>query len=203
MNEMVTPPVAEDAAWASVNTPLSDSDLTIFARDIERLYRINPMLEFQYFKNLGQQRYAYAGRNISQETPFEFEFTFAVKELPDGLEIEYDQGIKSRTVFKIEPADKGSKLTITEYYERLPAEEREQHLHLVDKSLVVWAEYLQRYLITWSRWSRFAPWRWYMRRIWQPMKPSARRITYSLLWITAVEIALILLGVGIYFVEYH
>lgn len=203
MNDMVTPPVAEDAAWASINTPLSVTELMAFCRDIERLYRINPMLEFQYFKDLGQHRCAYAGRNLSQETPFEFEYTFTVTELSDGLQVDYDQGIRSRSLFKIEPAPQGSKLTITDYYERLPAEEREQHLHEVDKSLVVWANYLQRYLITWSRWSRFAPWRWYMRRIWQPMKPTARRITYSLLWITVVEIALIALGVAIYFFEYR
>ena len=35
------------------------------------------------------------------------------------------------------------------------------------------------------------------------MKPTARRITYILLWITVVEIALIALGVAIYFVEYR
>ncbi len=195
--------MAEDAAWASINTPLSVNDLAVFCRDIERLFRINPMLEFQHFKPLGGQRYAYAGRNTSQETPFEFDFTFSVKELPDGFQIDYDEGIKSSTVFKIEPASEGSKLTITDYYERLPVDEREQHLQEVDKSLVVWANYLQRFLITWSRWSRFALWRWYMRRIWQPMKPTARRITYILLWISAVEIALIALGVAIYFVEYR
>lgn len=203
MNEMVTPPVAEDAAWASINTPLSVAELTAFCRDIERLYRINPMLEFQHFKVLGQHHYAYAGRNISQETPFEFDYTFAVKELPDGLQVDYEQGIKSTTLIKIEPASQGSKLTITDYYERLPIEEREQHLHEVDKSLVAWANYLQRFLITWSRWSRFALWRWYMRRVWQPMKPTARRITYTLLWISVVEIALIALGVAIYFVEFR
>jgi len=200
---MVTPPVAEDAAWASINTPLSVAELTAFCRDIERLYRINPMLEFQHFKALGQQRYTYAGRNISQETPFEFDYTFTVKELPDGLQVDYDQGIKSKTLIKIEPASQGSKLTITDYYERLPAEERQQHLPEVDKSLLVWANYLQRFLVTWSRWSRFAFWRWYMRRIWQPMKPTARRITYTLLWISVVEIALIALGVAIYFVEFR
>jgi hypothetical protein len=41
-----------------------------------------------------------------------------------------------------------------------------------------------------------------MRRIWQPMKPSARRITYMLLWISLAEVALIALGVAIYFVEF-
>ena len=203
MNEMVTPVMAEDAAWASINTPLSVDDLTVFCHDIERLYRINPMLEFQHFKSLGEQRYAYAGRNTSQETPFDFDYTFTVTELPDGLQIDYDQGIKSRTLFKIEPVSNGSKLTITDYYERLPVDEREQHLQEVDKSLVIWANYLQRFLITWSRWSRFGLWRWYMRRIWQPMKPTARRITYILLWISVVEIALIALGVAIYFVEYR
>jgi len=34
------------------------------------------------------------------------------------------------------------------------------------------------------------------------MKPTARRITYMLLWISLVEIALLTLGVGIYFFEY-
>lgn len=203
MNEMVTPPVAEDAAWASINTPLSVNELTTFCLDIERLFRINPMLEFQQFNALGGQRYAFSGRNISQETPFEFDYTFTVTELPDGFQVDYDQGVKSRTIFKIEPAPQGTKLTITDYYERLPEEQREQHLAEVDKSLVVWANYLQRFLITWKRWSGIAPWRWYMRRIWQPMKPTARRITYALLWITVVEIALIALGVAIYFVEYH
>ena len=203
MNEMVTPPVAEDAAWASINTPLSVDELISFCGDVERLFRINPMLEFQQFNTLGAQRYAFSGRNISQETPFEFDITCSVTELPDGLQIDYDQGIKSKSLFKIEPAPQGSKLTITEYYEGFPVEEREQHLHEVDKSLLVWAKYLQSYLVTWSRWSGIAPWRWYMRRIWQPMKPTARRITYALLWITVVEIALIALGVAIYFIEFR
>ena len=68
---------------------------------------------------------------------------------------------------------------------------------------MVWAEYLQRYLLMWVRWRRFGMWRWYMRRVWQPMKPASRRITYILLWISVVEIALIALGVAIYFIEYH
>ncbi|MES9902269.1 MAG: hypothetical protein ABW168_06250 [Sedimenticola sp.] len=66
-----------------------------------------------------------------------------------------------------------------------------------------WGEDLQAYLVHWNRWSGFAPWRWYMRRIWLPMKPSARRITYILLWISLVEVALILLGAGVYWSETH
>ena len=202
MNEMVSEPLAEDAAWAAVNTPLPVDELKVFCRDAERLLRINPMLEFSKFQQGDRNRYRCSGRNISQEPPFEFDVAFSVTELPDGLRIDYDSGIKSSTVLRIEPAPQGSKLTITDHYERLPLEQREQHLDEVDKSLVVWAEYLQRYLLMWARWRRFAWWRWYMRRVWQPMKPTSRRITYILLWISAVEIALIALGVAIYFLEY-
>jgi hypothetical protein len=202
MNNMTTPPAAEDAAWASVSTPLSATELNEFCHDIERLFRINPMLEFNSWKTLDKNRYQFSGRNISQEQPFEFDVTLSVQHSDDGLRIDFDEGIKSSTVISIEPAEQGSRLRITDYYERLPTEQREAHLGEVDKSITVWAEYLQRYLINWKRYARFAPWRWYMRRIWQPMKPSARRITYMLLWISLAEVALIALGVAIYFVEF-
>jgi len=192
----------EDLAWASANTPLSVDALKHFCTDIERLYRINPMLEFKRWDSKSRDHFVFAGRNISQEQPFDFEYELSASKLGDSVHIDYDRGIKSSTTFTIEPAPQGSKLTITDRYERLPAEERSAHLHEVDKSLVIWAQYLQQYLINWQRWSRFGLWRWYMRRVWQPMKPAGRRVTYILLWITAVEIALILLGAAIYFVEY-
>ncbi|HHJ16064.1 MAG TPA: hypothetical protein ENJ80_05135 [Gammaproteobacteria bacterium] len=192
----------EDAAWASVETPLSVEALKDFCADIERLYRINPMLEFRHWEAGPDNRFVFSGRNISQEPPFDFEFGLSATRRDDGVHIDYDRGIKSSTTFTIEPAAQGSRLTITDRYERLPAEQRSAHLHEVDKSLVVWAQYLQQYMINWQRWSRFGPWRWYMRRVWQPMKPAGRRITYILLWITTVEIALIALGVAVYFAEY-
>ncbi len=185
---MSTPDVAEDSAWAAVNTPLTAEHLTKFCGDVERLFRINPMLDFKSFESLGDNRYAMSGCNISQETPFDFDVTFKVTNLPDGLQIDYDNGVKSRTTVKIEASESGSKLTITEAYERMPAEEREKHLGEVDKSLVTWADYLQRFLVMWKRWNRLRLWRWYMHYVWQPMKPMGRRITYILLWITLAEI---------------
>lgn len=199
MNDVSAP---EDVAWASANTPLSVDALKDFCTDIERLYRINPMLEFKRWDSRAGNQFTFSGCNISQEQSFDFEFELSARKLDNGIRIEYDRGIKSSTTFTIEPAPQGSKLTITDRYERLPVEERSAHLHEVDRSLVIWARYLQQYLISWQRWSRFGLWRWYMRRVWQPMKPSGRRITYILLWITAVEIALIALGATIYFVEY-
>ena len=204
MTEPVAPQQGmEDAAWAAVNTPLGTEALKRFCKDdIERLFRINPYLEFNKWQSLGDDRYLFSAKNISQETPFEFETEVKIWETADGIQAEYSEGIKTSTLFKIEPTEHGSRLTVVDRYDGLTEEERQSRLGEVDKSIVVWAQYLQKFLIVWKKWSRFTPWRWYMRRVWQPMKPSGRRITYILLWITLVEIALILLGAGIYFAEY-
>jgi hypothetical protein len=202
MNEIAAPADAdEDAAWAAIVTPLSVPALKEFCTDTERFFRINPMLEFSKWESTGDNHFQFAGKNISQDPPFEFEFGVTVNELDDGFCFEYDQGIKSSTILKIEDDPQGSRLTITDHYDRLPADEREAHLQVVDKSIVIWAQYLQKFLVGWNTWSRFGFWRWYMKKVWQPMKPSSRRITYMLLWITVIEIALIILGGAIYFIE--
>jgi len=192
----------DDAVWASVITPLSVDALMEFCADTERLFRINPMLVFTNWEKTSENSYSFSGVNSSQEVAFEFEFGLTVSKLDDGYRIDYDKGIKSSTELKIESAEHGSKLTITDRYDRFSASERKLHLHEVDQSITIWAEYLQKFCISWNSWSKFALWRWYMRRIWQPMKPSARRITYMLLWITVIEIALLALGAGIYITEF-
>jgi hypothetical protein len=194
----------EDIAWVSFLTPLSVSALVdFFQKDIERLLRINPFLEFKEWRDLGENRFHFIVRNLSQDDSFELDTEFTYEIQPAGLKLEYKNGIKLSTTFQIESAEEGSKLTITDYYNpHLSEEEKRAQLGEVDKSLQVWASDLQQYLIRWNKWSRFAPWRWYMTKVWQPMKPTARRITYMLLWISLIEIALILLGVGIYFTEF-
>lgn len=194
---------AKDAAWASFKTPLSETELRTFcSEDVERLFRINPYLEFSQWRETGPQQYHFEAKNISQQPPFEFAVDLRVEQIEEGIRVHYAQGLKSTTTFKIESAPEGSQLTITEDYSQLPEEEREARLHEVDRSLVKWANDLQSYLMQWHNWSRFGLYRWYMRRIWQPLKPMSRRIVYIMLWITVVEIALILLGAAIFWVEY-
>lgn len=203
MNNVTEATIADDAAWAAINTPLSTEDLMTFCQDIERLFRINPMLEFKAWETLSDNRYRMAVKNIShKEKPFELDVKMNVEKKEDEITIHYENGIKKKTIIKIEPSEYGSRLTITDNYTGLSEDERQSHLHEVDKSLVNWANYLQRFLITWKKWSKFALWRWYMRRIWQPMKPTGRRVTYMLLWITLAEVALITLGAGIYLSEF-
>ncbi len=209
MNDLAQDSVVDDAAWVSIETPLDVESLESFCQDVERLFRINPMLIFKNWQagDNDENRVQFSGQNISQEEPFDFDLTLTVRKLADGIEVNYQQGIKSRTTFKIEPLPDDSKwkskLTITEIYAGMSEQDRKEQLHTVDRSLTVWGKYLQKYLHSWHRFSHFAPWRWYMKRVWQPMNPSGRRITYMLLWITAFEIALIGLGVAIYFLEYH
>jgi hypothetical protein len=151
-------------------------------------------------------RYHFSGQNISQEKTFDFDLIVSAKQLPNGIQIDYSQGLKTRTTLIIEPialdAQWQSKLTITDIYDGKSEQLRKQQLHLVDKSITIWATYLQQYLQSWKRWSHFGAWRWYMRTVWQPMKPAGRRITYILLCVAGFEVALILLGVAIYYLEY-
>jgi hypothetical protein len=195
---------SDDIAWASLLTPLSVAALIEFCRqDIERLLRINPFLEFSKWQDLGDGHYHFVTRNFSQEIPFEVDTGLRVELLPTSIKFIYDAGLKRQTTFLVEPAPQGSKLTITDLYNgELSEIQKLARLDEVDKSLHIWAKDLQLYLIRWGKWSRFAPWRWYITKVWQPMKPTARRITYMLLWISAVEIALILLGVAVYFMSF-
>lgn len=203
MNEEVNPISAtDDAAWAAINTPLSVEKLMVFCLDIERLFRINPMLEFKAWEKLSDDNYRMAVKNISQDDAFDLDVNINVEKQSDEIILSYSSGIKKQTTLKIESSEFGSKLTITDSYNDL-SEQQQAQMHEVDRSLVNWADYLQRYLITWNKWSKIGLWRWYMKRIWQPMKPAGRRITYMLLWITLVEVALITLGVGVYISEFR
>ena len=196
-------PEEEDKAWAEFNTPLDKNSLQIFCQDIERLLRINPYLIIEKWIKHSDHQFYLKVSNSSQQPAFNVETDLDVNTTPDGLEICYQHGLKSSTIISIDEAEPGSKLTIVEKYENLPKEQRVKHLHKIDKSLNKWAQEIQAYLINWHRWSWFAPWRYYKQYIWLPMKPAARRITYIILCISVIEVALLILGIGIYFVEYR
>jgi len=193
-----------DAAWATIHTSCTTKELMYFFQDIERLFRINPMLHFVCWQRLSDNEYRFCGQNLSQDKPFDFDVLLTVTTLDQGIQIDYRGDLKSRTTFLIETAADApaqTRLTITDYYDGLPEAERRQKLHRVDKSIKVWATDLQRYLYHWKKWSHARPWCWYMQHIWQPMKPSGRRIVYMLCWITLFELAFILLAAAIHYLE--
>jgi len=111
MNDLTPDTAVEDTAWVSIETPLDVESLMSFCQDTERLFRINPMLLFKSWQadDNNKNRFQFSGQNISQEEPFDFNLTLTVKKLADGIELRYQQGIKSSTTFKIESLPNDSK----------------------------------------------------------------------------------------------
>ena len=193
----------EDKAWVEFRTPLDQAALLEFLQDVERLFRINPYLVFERWEKISAQHFCLHAINHSQTPAFEINTEMTVQPNADGLEIFYVQGLKSSTRFSAEALQSGSRLVIEEKYEGVPQPERHRRLNEVDRSLTKWAKEIQLYLVQWYRWAWFSPWRYYKQRIWQSMKPAARRITFILLCVTVIEIALIGLGMAIYLIEFR
>jgi hypothetical protein len=195
------PAPARDAAWVVVETPVGLPALRDFCADAERLFRINPYLEFQAWQRSDTDRYHAKFRNLSNQQNVVLDMRIE-RASPDEFAVVYGDGIKARTRFSLESTAAGSRLTMTDEYSRLPDAERAQRIDEVDKSLNAWGWALHEYLRHEQRWGRSALWRWYMRRLWLPMTPRSRRITYMLVLLAAAELVLILLGATIYWIEF-
>jgi hypothetical protein len=183
------PPPAEpheDAAWVRISTALTAADLRAFLDDVERLYRINPLLEIAAFETMGENRYRLAAHNHSNGQ--RVDAVLAVTAKDSALEVAHSLGLKSATHFCVEPGPGGAHLVVTDIYGGGSEEERRARAGEVDLSLNAWGRALHDYLEAWARWSWLAPWRWYMHRVWQPMKPSARRIVWMIWVISAFEV---------------
>ncbi|MDH5512832.1 MAG: hypothetical protein OEY27_06430 [Gammaproteobacteria bacterium] len=195
-------PVADstDAVWASFLVSFPPDITQLYCRDVEAVFRINPYYYFDVWNQTGPGTYHAEFENQSNKTRQSLELNV----LPGpgrGLTVTYTGGIKKRTVFTIEPAPEGSRLTVTDDYDLLPPAERENRKSEVDKSLNAWAEALRIYFLRLKRWSWLPGWNWYLRRVWIPMKPSARRIVWLLYLITVAEFFFFLFVVLIYVLE--
>ena len=193
---------AEDRAWATIQTTLRPAELREFCRDLERLYRINPYIEFRAWQETAPGQVHTEFRNLSNQQDYSLDLRL-VPESDSTFSVRYAQGIKAATCFEIQATGSGSSLTITDDYSRLPAGERAQRLDEVDKSLPAWGQAVFDYLRRHQRWGRIAPWRWYMRRVWVPMKPSARRIVWLLYLITVVEFLFFMFVALIWWLEHR
>jgi hypothetical protein len=190
-----TPP---DAAWVVIDAPLDPDALAEFCLDLERLYRINPYLEFRAWRRTGPDAFAAAFRNLSNQREFALKLVCERGSARD-FTVHYSPGIRRSTRFEIEAAAGGSRLRITDDYSGAASPD----IGEVDRSLHAWGVALKQYLLRERRWSWCPPWRWYMRRVWVQMKPAARRITFMILLITLAEIALIALVMAIYWAEHR
>ncbi len=194
------PQDSEDAAWVTIETPFDPAELRMFLDDVERLYRINSLLVFEDWRQIGNNRYLLKAKNLSNDRLLETELDVASTEV--GITVRYSEGLRTTTTFRVEPrADNTATLTVTDDYAGTSLAEREARIDEVDKSLIQWGGSLHRYLRQWKRWSWLPGWKFYMRRVWQPMKPMARRICFILIVVTAAEFVLFLLVFTIFWLE--
>jgi hypothetical protein len=190
-------PPGQDAAWVMLETSLDPVQLAAFCADLEPLYRINPFLEFTSWQQSAPDRFRAEVLNHSNGQRSVMKAS--IKRTSDrALRVDYAEQIKKSTRFEIESAPGGSRLTITDEYD--PARAGAQDAE-VDRSLHAWGVALKAHLARDRRWGWIPLYRWCMRRVWLPMRPAARRITFLILVIGLADIALIALGLAIYWVE--
>lgn len=195
-----SPVDSTDAVWASFLVSFPPDVVQRHCRDVEVMYRVNPYYYFDVWRRTGPETFHVEFENQSNKTHLSLDLN-VMPESGRGLTIAYIGGIKKRTVFTVEPAREGSRITITDDYDLLPIKEREERKAEVDKSLNAWAEALRIYFLRLKRWSWLPGWRWYLRRVWIPMKPSARRIVWLVYLITVAEFFFFLFVLLIYVLE--
>jgi len=197
-------PDERDLAWVAIETELGAEELSRFCQDVERLLRVNPAYVFRRWEAVGDDAFHWVALNESNAC--EIDTRLFVERLPDGVVVTYATGLKARTTFRVEPgpghtAGGGAKLVITDDYGGTPEADRTKRMDEVDKSLIQWGHGLHRYLRQWKRWSGVALWRWYMRRVWQPMRAMARRIVFLLIVVTALDFIVFLMVFTIFWLE--
>lgn len=190
---------AQNAAWVVVPSRLDAHALSRFCADTERLFRINPYLEFSDWSLIGANCYRARWRNQTNER--EYEMDLRVEAQNDGVIVRYGQGLKQATRFCVTGTADGSTLTIIDDYGDIDEDEAAARLGEVDKSLTAWGEALRVYLLQERRWSRLAPYRWY-RTFWLRLKPSARRIATLLVLFTLAEFVFLSFALLIYWLEF-
>jgi hypothetical protein len=195
------PTASRDVAWVAVPAPQSPDELAELSRDIEVLLRVNPYYTFADWRQTGPASFHAEFENHSNQQQVKVDLDVSPGSGPGSQIASYRQGLKKRTFFSIEPHEQGSRLLIVDDYESLPESEREARLAEVDKSLPAWGESLRIYFLRLRRWSWVPGWRWYMRQMWMPMKPSSRRIVWMLYLITIVEFLFFLFVLLIYLIE--
>ena len=192
-------PPGRDAAWVVLETSLGTAELAAFCRNLERLYRINPFLEFASWQQSLPDGFRAQVLNHSNQQPVLLEGV-RTRTSDLGFRVDFASGLKRRTCFEIQPRAGGSSLTITDEYSAAAGSAGPLQAE-VDRSLHAWGVAIRVYLERDRRWGWIPLFRPFVQRVWLPMKPSARRIAFLILVIALADLLLIALGFAIYWLE--
>lgn len=192
-------PAGPDAAWVVIETSTDAAKLAAFCRNLERLYRINPFLEFASWRATAADRFT--AKFINHSNRQEVVLEGAVTRASDlAFRIDFATGLKKSTRFEIQPRPGGASLTITDEYGPTAADTVPSDA-AVDRSLHAWGVALRAHLERDRRWGWLPLYRPWVRRLWLPLSPSARRIAYLILAIGVADLLLIALGFAVYWIE--
>jgi len=188
-----------DAAWVVLETPLQAAELAAFCQQFETLYRINPFLEFDFWRQRAPREFHAECLNHSNGQRVVLD-GLVTHESERAWRIDFAAGLKTCTRFEVEPGPGGSRLTITDEYRSRAAGGAAPESD-VDRSLHAWGVALKEFLQRDRRWGWLPLYRVFMRRAWLPMRPAARRISFLVLVIGLADIVLVALGLAIYWLE--
>ena len=196
------PVTADEVAWATIETPLPYEQLVSLCQDIELMFRLNPYYRFKTWQPVGTDVFHVQFRNESNQQDHDLQLQIGDKyEL--GCTAYYSHGLKKRTIFAVQRAVSGSNLVILDEYEKLQEGENDPRMAEVDNTLTAWGAGIRRYILRLQRYSRIPGWRWYIRRLWLPMTPSARRVVWFVWLISLMELAVFLFVLAIYIIEHQ
>ena len=192
----------EDYARLEIQTPLAREVLAELVADPIALLRINPLLEFQEVRVQGPDHWHLVLKHLGRDRLFELDARR--QPLADGgWRLSWSGWLKQATEVHLEEGPEGARLVLIDDYSGLDEQTRKARLDEVDNSLNHWGHALYRYFRNWKRWSWLPGWKWYFRGPWLKMKPSARRISFMLLVVTAMEFVLFLFAIVILKLELH
>ena len=190
-----------DFARLEIETPFSARWLADFFADPEKLLRINPLMTFRRFEKTGPRSWRVTGRN--EAAGRDFDLAFECRPISGGWRIEWRGWLKTATEVRFEPSGDGgpARLILIDDYSGAPEAERRRRIDEVDTSFKAWGQAIHDYLARWKRWSWLPGWKRYMGRWWLRMTPAARRISFIIIVLGAMEFALFLFVFAIFWLE--
>jgi len=195
MNEL---PADDNVAYVQADIPVAPAVLLDFLAASDRLWRLNPFLTIASLRDEDEARFRLVANN--EANGCRLDLAVSRTSLPEGgFRFSYDRGAKQSTEFRVEARVGGSLLTVTERYDAAaaPAQRAAEN----DKSLLPWVAAVRKHVVARARWGGLPGWQLWHEDLMLSLAPRRRRIVRAVVWLTAIELALLLaLGVVLRFV---
>ncbi len=189
-----------DYARAEIPVPIGADAVFEFVSDIERLFRLNPHLDIEFWRR-NPDGMLFAALN--ETTGRRVETAVRVESVPAtrSISLVYADGLKQATTLTVEDGDgRCCRLVVTEHYPVIE-DEQDPRVAEVDRSLIPWANAIGRHLLGRKRWGWLPGWRWWHEQFLTAMAPRQRRIVRMIVWIGVLEFLVFVLVAAIFWAE--